>query len=51
MGAGDILHGAYCHFAAMKRDFVDSLTQAARIASESCRHAGTREWMKHFAAG
>ena len=50
MGAGDILHGAYCHFAAMKRDFVDSLTQAARIASESCRHAGTREWMKHFAA-
>jgi len=51
MGAGDILHGAYCHFAAMRRDFVDSLTQAARIASESCRYAGTREWMKHFAAG
>jgi sugar/nucleoside kinase (ribokinase family) len=51
MGAGDILHGAYCHFAAMKRDFVDSLTQAARIASESCRYAGTREWMKHLAAG
>ncbi|HKN21450.1 MAG TPA: PfkB family carbohydrate kinase [Terracidiphilus sp.] len=50
MGAGDILHGAYCHFAAMKRDFVDSLTQAARIASESCRYAGTREWMKHIAA-
>jgi len=51
MGAGDILHGAYCHFAAMRRDFVDSLTQAARIASESCRYAGTREWMKHLAAG
>ena len=51
MGAGDILHGAYCHFAAMRRDFVDSLTQAARIASEYCRYAGTREWMKHFAAG
>jgi sugar/nucleoside kinase (ribokinase family) len=50
MGAGDILHGAYCHFAAMRRDFVDSLTQAARIASESCRYAGTREWMKHLAA-
>jgi sugar/nucleoside kinase (ribokinase family) len=47
MGAGDILHGAYCHFAAMGRDFVDSLTQAAQIASESCRYAGTREWMKH----
>lgn len=47
MGAGDILHGAYCHFAAMGRDFVDSLTQAASVASESCRYAGTREWMKH----
>jgi sugar/nucleoside kinase (ribokinase family) len=47
MGAGDILHGAYCHFASMERDFIDSLTQAARIASESCRYAGTREWMKH----
>jgi sugar/nucleoside kinase (ribokinase family) len=50
MGAGDILHGAYCHFASLGRDFVDSLTQAARIASESCRYAGTREWMKHLAA-
>jgi sugar/nucleoside kinase (ribokinase family) len=47
MGAGDVLHGAYCYFAAMGRDFVDSLTQAAGIASESCRYAGTREWMKH----
>jgi sugar/nucleoside kinase (ribokinase family) len=47
MGAGDILHGAYCHFASMGRDFIDSLTQAARIASESCRYAGTREWMRH----
>lgn len=50
MGAGDILHGAYCHFASTGRDFVDSLTQAATVASESCRYAGTREWMKHLAA-
>jgi len=48
MGAGDFLHGAYCHFAAMGRDFLDSLTQAAAIASESCRFAGTREWMKRI---
>jgi sugar/nucleoside kinase (ribokinase family) len=47
MGAGDILHGAYCYFASMGRDFVDSLTQAAGIASQSCRYPGTREWMKH----
>lgn len=47
MGAGDILHGAYCHFVATGRGFVDALTEAAKIASESCRSAGTREWMKH----
>ena len=65
MGAGDILHGAYCHFASIKcttgecgaergftgQGFVDALTEAARVASESCRYAGTREWMKHLAAG
>jgi len=60
MGAGDILHGAYCHFASIKlttggcgagRGFVDALTEAAKVASESCRYAGTREWMKHLAAG
>jgi sugar/nucleoside kinase (ribokinase family) len=54
MGAGDILHGAYCHFASMERQvglgFVDALMQAAKIASESCRYAGTREWMKHSLA-
>ncbi len=47
MGAGDILHGAYCHFASVGRGFVDALTEATKIASESCRYAGTREWMKH----
>lgn len=45
MGAGDILHGAYCYYASLGRDFMDALTQAASIASESCRYAGTREWM------
>jgi sugar/nucleoside kinase (ribokinase family) len=46
-GAGDILHGAYCYYASQGRAFVDALTEAARIASESCRYAGTREWMQH----
>ena len=54
MGAGDILHGAYCYYASMEgeggRGFIDALTEAARIASESCRYAGTREWMKHSPA-
>ena len=51
MGAGDILHGAYCHFTSKGMGFVDALTEAAKIASESCRYAGTREWMKQLTAG
>ena len=47
MGAGDILHGAYCHFASMGLGFADALARAAALASESCRYAGTREWMAH----
>jgi sugar/nucleoside kinase (ribokinase family) len=50
MGAGDILHGAYCFYAAQGLGFVDALTAAARIAAASCRYAGTREWMKHSPA-
>ncbi len=51
MGAGDILHGAYCFFASTGRGFIESLAEAAKIASESCRYAGTREWMKHVPVG
>jgi sugar/nucleoside kinase (ribokinase family) len=47
MGAGDILHGAYCYFASTGRGFIESLAEAAKVASESCRYAGTREWMRH----
>jgi len=46
MGAGDVFHGAYCFFASIGRGFVESLAEAANIASESCRFRGTREWMK-----
>jgi len=44
-GAGDILHGAFCYYAAGGRDFVESLRAAAELASESCRFRGTRGWM------
>jgi sugar/nucleoside kinase (ribokinase family) len=47
MGAGDIFHGAYCYFASTGRGFIESLAEAAKVASESCRYAGTREWMRH----
>ena len=48
MGAGDIFHGAYCFFASTGRGFIESLAEATKVASESCRYAGTREWMKHL---
>ena len=50
MGAGDIFHGAYCCFASTGRGFIESLAEATKIASESCRYAGTREWIKHLPA-
>ena len=46
MGAGDILHGAFCYYASTGHAFVPALREAAQVASESCRFHGTREWMK-----
>jgi len=48
MGAGDILHGAFCYYSSLGRGFVEALSEAAEVASESCRFFGTREWMKHI---
>lgn len=45
-GAGDILHGAFCYFASSGCGFVEALREAAGIASEACRHEGTRRWMQ-----
>lgn len=45
LGAGDILHGAFCYYF-LELDFVESLTQAAQIASASVQQFGTRAWMK-----
>jgi sugar/nucleoside kinase (ribokinase family) len=47
MGAGDILHGAYCYYASVGLGFVQALRGAARLATESCRYHGTREWMNY----
>ncbi|WP_280490292.1 PfkB family carbohydrate kinase [Nocardia carnea] len=44
LGAGDILHGAFCHYASTGHDFVHALTLASEVASFSCRFFGTREW-------
>jgi len=45
MGAGDIFHGAFCHFI-LQQDFVAALRSASQIASCSCQYFGSRQWMK-----
>ncbi|MER3434493.1 MAG: ribokinase [Leptolyngbya sp. ERB_1_1] len=46
LGAGDIYHGAFCHFI-LEHDFTTALSKAANVAAHSCQFFGTREWMKH----
>jgi len=45
LAAGDIFHGAFCHYI-LTEGFVTSLVQAAEVAAFSCRFLGTRQWMK-----
>jgi len=40
LGAGDVLHGAFCHHFAIKPDFEAALRRAARIATHSCLKLG-----------
>jgi sugar/nucleoside kinase (ribokinase family) len=44
LGAGDIFHGAFCHYI-LQNDFPVSLERAAEIASLSCTSLGTRAWI------
>ncbi len=46
LGAGDILHGAFCYYYAQDHHFVPALLQASRVATLSCQTFGTRSWMK-----
>ncbi len=44
LGAGDVFHGAFCHYI-LQQDFSNALSSAAKIASLSCQSFGTRSWM------
>jgi len=56
LGAGDIFHGAFCHFIVnhlknsaqpiLENDFREALIFSAKIASQSCQSFGTRSWVK-----
>ncbi|MBD2003904.1 MULTISPECIES: sugar kinase [Cyanophyceae] len=45
LGAGDIFHGAFCHYI-LEENFTDAIALAAKIASHSCQFFGTRRWMQ-----
>lgn len=45
LGAGDIFHGAFCHYI-LRENFPSALTLAADVASHSCQYFGTRRWMQ-----
>lgn len=45
LGAGDIFHGAFCHYI-LRQNFPEALIEAAKIASNSCQFFGTRRWME-----
>lgn len=47
LGAGDILHGAFCHYL-VENDFRRALEQAAKVATVSCRYRGTRRWIEEY---
>lgn len=45
LGAGDIFHGAFCHYI-LQQNFTNALTASAKIAAYSCQFFGTRQWME-----
>lgn len=45
LGAGDIFHGAFCHFI-LQQDFQRSLSNAAKIAARSCQYFGPRSGLE-----
>ncbi len=47
LGAGDIFHGAFCHFY-LTHTFEETLLKASRVASFACQHWGTRDWTQVY---
>jgi sugar/nucleoside kinase (ribokinase family) len=44
LGAGDIFHGAFCHYI-LQNGFPEALEAAAQVAAKSCQFFGTKSWM------
>ena len=48
LGAGDVIHGAFCYYWLLENDFVGALEKASKVASFSCQYKGSREWLKYY---
>ena len=49
LGAGDIFHGAFCYgYFEKGYSFEEALIFAGKVASESVKYRGPREWMVHL---
>ena len=49
LGAGDIFHGAFCYgYFEKGYSCEEALTFAGKVASESVKYRGPREWMKYL---
>ena len=46
LGAGDVLHGAFCHHFARIPDFEPALRRASQIATLSCQGLGAQAWAR-----
>ncbi|HEY3704880.1 MAG TPA: PfkB family carbohydrate kinase [Terracidiphilus sp.] len=51
LGAGDVLHGAFCFYFGESDDFEESLRRAAQVATQSCEGLGTVHWAGEGDAG
>lgn len=48
LGAGDIFHGAFCHYYVNRPNFEEALLNASFIAAKSCTYHGTRNWITNL---
>jgi sugar/nucleoside kinase (ribokinase family) len=50
LGAGDVLHGAFCYFYGIDQDFEGSLRRAAQVATCCCQSVGIVSGIERWAA-
>jgi sugar/nucleoside kinase (ribokinase family) len=47
LGAGDVFHGAFCHWV-LQTDLREALQKSAVVAAIACQSFGTRDWLKRL---